>query len=121
MGSRDGEVKSWRSRGGSSVTLLPPSIAQGSRKGAGFELSRSMGPDFTPDLSLEKDVQMSSLPCRGMVPESGPAALRDRFLGAGAKAMCSLGGSGYANRSTKMALAVVWPKMKAPRVTRRTP
>lgn len=51
----------------------------------------------------------------------GPTALRDRFLGPVGKAMGFLGSSGYAKRSTKMALAVVWPKMKAPRVTKRTP
>ena len=42
---------------------LLPSMALpgcGGRKGAGFELSRGVGPDFTPELSLEKDVQMSS-------------------------------------------------------------
>lgn len=45
----------------------------------------------------------------------------DGFLCPVAKAVCSLGGMGYAKRSTKTALAVVWPKMKAPRVTRSTP
>lgn len=87
-----------------------------------MELSRGVGPDFSPDPSLEKDVQMSCHWQRGMRPDSaGPAALRDGIPGARAEAMWSQGGHSYANRSTKMALAVVWPKMKAPRVTKRTP
>lgn len=42
---------------------LPPSTSlpgQWSRKGAGFELSRGVEPDFIPDPSLENDVG-----CRG--------------------------------------------------------
>lgn len=50
-----------------------------------------------------------------------PHSSKRGFLGPMVKAMYFLGGSGYAKRSTKMALAVVWPKMKAPRVTKRTP
>lgn len=71
----------------------------------------------TPDPSQEKDVQMSSHLDRGMMPGSGRPRGSTRWV----KGHVFLGGSGYAKRSTKMALAVVWPKMKAPRVTKRTP
>lgn len=58
----------------------------------------------------------------GMMLDSGwPHSLKRWVPGSSGKGHVLPGGSGYAKRSTKMALAVVWPKMKAPRVTKRTP
>ena len=53
--------------------LLPSTALPGwgSRKGAEFELSTGVGPDFTPELFLEKDVQMSSHQWRGMMLAPG--------------------------------------------------
>lgn len=65
---------------------------------------------------------MSSHLDRGMMPDSGRPCSSKRWVPVSkGKGHVFLGGSGHAKRSTKMALAVVWPKMKAPRVTKRTP
>lgn len=86
---------------------------QGSRKGAGFELPRGVGPDHSRSI-LGKG-------CPDVLPpgQGNDAGLRVPV--SKGKGHVFLGGSGYAKRSTKMALAVVWPKMKAPRVTKSTP
>lgn len=56
-----------------------------------MELPRGMAPDFSPDPSLEKDVQMSRHCQRGMMPVSWPCSCKRRVPGCKNKGHVVLG------------------------------
>lgn len=117
--SRHGESGCWEVEVplGHEMFCHHPWYGQG-RKEAGSEQPIGGGPDAAV-LRRCADVRHHQL--EGCWAWRGPTALTDRLLGPTAESMGSLPGSGYAKRSTKIALVVVWPKMKAPRVTKKMP